>query len=40
MVELKKPPPMTGLTVHGLLQPVVTQSVKLIEAVNGLVGTG
>jgi hypothetical protein len=39
-VELKKPLSMTGLTVHGLLQPVVTQSVKLIEEVNGLVGIG
>lgn len=38
-VELKKPLPMTGLTVHHLIYPVVTQSVKLIEAVNAEVGS-
>lgn len=38
-VELKKPLPMTGLTVHSLIHPVVVQSVKLIEGVAALAGT-
>jgi len=39
-VELKKLLPITGLTVHHLIYPVLTESVKLIEAVNGIVGSG
>lgn len=39
-VELEKPLPMTGLTVHNLIQPVVTQSVKLIEGVDGSLRAG
>ena len=39
-VELNKPLPLDGRIVYSLLQPVVTQSVQLIEAVNSVVGTG
>jgi hypothetical protein len=36
-VKLKELLPMTGLTVHNIISPVVTQSVKLINTVNGVV---
>lgn len=39
-LELNKPLPMTGLNVHHLIYPMLTQSVKLIEAVNAIVGSG